>query len=94
MSIFSKKIIETIIVDGMKCSHCAQKVVDTLKKHNVKATFFIVGNYLKTKPELIKRMAEEGHIVGNHTYSHPDMSKISDFESFIFSFRASSSTMR
>ena len=57
-------------------------ILDVLKKHNVKATFFIVGNYLKTQPELIKRMADEGHIVGNHTYSHPDMSKISDMESF------------
>lgn len=57
-------------------------ILDVLKKHNVKATFFIVGNYLNTQPELVKRMNEEGHIVGNHTYSHPDMSKISDLESF------------
>ncbi len=57
-------------------------ILDTLKKHNVKATFFLVGNYIKTQPELVKRMADEGHIVGNHTLSHPDMSKISDAESF------------
>lgn len=57
-------------------------ILDVLRKHNVKATFFIVGNYLNTQPDLVKRMNEEGHIVGNHTYSHPDMSKISDFESF------------
>ena len=41
-----------------------------------------MGNYLETSPELVKRMAEEGHIVGNHTYHHPDMSKISDKQSF------------
>jgi len=41
-----------------------------------------VGNYLETSPELVKRMVEEGHIVGNHTYHHPDMSKISDKQSF------------
>ncbi|MBQ2667107.1 MAG: polysaccharide deacetylase family protein [Clostridia bacterium] len=57
-------------------------ILDALKKHGVKATFFLVGNYLETQPELVKRMAEEGHTVGNHTYSHPDMSKIGDRDSF------------
>ena len=57
-------------------------ILDTLKKHNVKATFFVVGNYIETSPDLINRMVEEGHIVGNHTYHHPDMSKISDITSF------------
>lgn len=57
-------------------------ILDALKKHNVKATFFLVGNYFETQPDLVKRMVEEGHSVGNHTYSHPDMSKISDTESF------------
>lgn len=52
------------------------KILDVLKKHGVKATFFLVGNYLETQPELVRRMAAEGHTVGNHTYSHPDMSKI------------------
>lgn len=57
-------------------------ILDTLKKHNVKATFFVVGNYIQTSPDLVKRMVEEGHIVGNHTFHHPDMSKISDLNSF------------
>ena len=57
-------------------------ILDALKKHNVKATFFIVGNYLETSPELVKRMVAEGHTVGNHTFHHPDMSKISDAASF------------
>lgn len=57
-------------------------ILDVLKKNNVKATFFLVGNYIKTAPDLVKRMVDEGHIVGNHTFSHPDMSKISDMESF------------
>ncbi len=59
-----------------------EPILDALKKHNAKGTFFVVGHYLETAPELIKRMVEEGHTVGNHTYSHPDMSKISDKESF------------
>ena len=57
-------------------------ILDALKKHNVPAAFFLVGNYLGTSPDLIKRMVEEGHIVANHTYRHPDMSKISSKEAF------------
>ena len=53
-----------------------------MKKHHAPATFFVVGNYLKTSPDLVKRMAEEGHIVGNHTLNHLDMSKLSSKEEF------------
>ncbi|MCI8326165.1 MAG: polysaccharide deacetylase family protein, partial [Lachnospiraceae bacterium] len=59
-----------------------EAILKALKKHNVKATFFVVGNFLETSPDLIKKMTEEGHTVGNHTYHHPDMSSISDQESF------------
>lgn len=58
------------------------KILDALKAHNVKATFFLVGNYFEKEPELVKRMVDEGHTVGNHTYSHPDMSAIQSKESF------------
>ncbi len=51
-------------------------ILDALKKHNAKGTFFIVGNYLTTSPDLVKRMVEEGHIVGNHSYHHPDMTSM------------------
>ncbi|MBO5221550.1 MAG: polysaccharide deacetylase family protein [Clostridia bacterium] len=51
-------------------------ILDTLKKHNVPATFFLVEHYMKTSPDLVKRMAEEGHLIANHTASHPDMSKL------------------
>lgn len=57
-------------------------ILDALKKHKAKGTFFVVGNFLETSPELTKRMVEEGHTVGNHTYHHPDMSQISDMEAF------------
>ena len=57
-------------------------ILDALKKHQVPAAFFVVGNYLETSPDLVKRMLAEGHIVANHTYHHPDMSKISSKESF------------
>jgi len=59
-----------------------ESILDALKKHNATATFFVVGHYLESAPELVKRMVEEGHIVGNHTYNHPDMSKISDRAAF------------
>lgn len=61
---------------------CTSAILDTLKKHDAPAAFFIVGNYLETSPDLVKRMVEEGHLVGNHTYHHPDMSKISTKEAF------------
>lgn len=59
-----------------------EAILDALKKHDAPATFFVVGHYLETAPELVKRMAEEGHLVGNHTYHHPDMSRISSEEAF------------
>lgn len=57
-------------------------LLDALKKHHAPATFFVVGNFIEDNPDLIKRMVKEGHTVGNHTYSHPDMSQISTKESF------------
>ena len=57
-------------------------ILDALKKHNAPATFFIVGNLLSTSPDLVRRMTEEGHTVGNHTFHHPDMSKISSIDAF------------
>lgn len=59
-----------------------EPILDALKKHNVQATFFVVGHFLETAPDLVKRMVEEGHAVGNHTYHHPDMSAISDQGAF------------
>ncbi len=61
---------------------CTPAILDALKKHNVRATFFLVGNYITSCPDLVKRMVEEGHNIANHTYSHPNMSNISSVESF------------
>lgn len=57
-------------------------ILDALKKHDASAVFFVVGHFLETAPDLVKRMVEEGHAVGNHTYHHPDMSSISDPDAF------------
>lgn len=59
-----------------------ERILDTLKKHQAPAAFFIVGTYIDAEPELVKRMHEEGHIVGNHTWHHPDMTDIETEESF------------
>jgi|GEM_PF-56585 peptidoglycan-N-acetylmuramic acid deacetylase len=59
-----------------------EAILDALKKHHATATFFVVGHFLESAPELVKRMVAEGHTVGDHTYHHPDMSKISDLATF------------
>ncbi len=58
--------------EGYEAGYTAQ-ILDTLKANGVKAAFFITGHYLNTQEELVKRMIDEGHIVGNHTVNHPSM---------------------
>lgn len=58
------------------------KILDVLKKEKVPATFFLVGDYIKANPDIVRRMDKEGHIIGNHTMSHPDMSIITDQNDF------------
>lgn len=57
-------------------------ILDVLKKHQVPAAFFLVGDYLERNADLVRRMVAEGHIVGNHTATHPNMSKITDRAAF------------
>ncbi|TVY09805.1 delta-lactam-biosynthetic de-N-acetylase [Paenibacillus cremeus] len=52
------------------------RILDTLKAKQVPAIFFVTGHYIKEQPELLKRMVAEGHLIGNHSWSHPDMSQI------------------
>ncbi len=59
-----------------------EPILDALKKHDAPATFFVVGHFLETAPEMAKRMVSEGHAVGNHTYHHLDMPAILDEETF------------
>ena len=61
---------------------CTEQILDALKKHNAPAAFFVVGNMVETAPDIVRRMAAEGHVVGNHTYHHPDMSSISRQDAF------------
>ena len=57
-----------------------EKILNALKDNNVKGTFFITAHYVNTASELVKRMIEEGHIVGNHTVNHKSMPSLSDEE--------------
>ena len=77
----SKKVLYLTFDAGYE-NGCTEKILDALKKHNVQAAFFLVGNYLEQNADLVRRMVREGHIVGNHTMHHPDMSKISDPAAF------------
>ena len=61
---------------------CTAQILDALQKHHAPAAFFLVGNYIERNPDLVRRMAQEGHTVGNHTYHHWDMSKIGEMEQF------------
>lgn len=56
------------------------QVLEVLKKHNVKATFFLLGSNVEQYPELAKRIVAEGHQVGNHSYNHPDLRTLTDAE--------------
>ena len=59
-----------------------EKTLDILQENNVPGAFFVLSNLIDKNPELIKRMANEGHLVCNHTSKHPDMSKITDIDDF------------
>ena len=55
-------------------------LLDGLKERGVKATFFLIGENADKNPEIVKRMAEEGHLIGNHTYHHVELTKVSEKE--------------
>lgn len=57
-----------------------EAILDTLQQTDTKAIFFITGHYLKSSKDIVKRMIDEGHIIGNHTYSHKDFTKSTSTE--------------
>lgn len=77
----NKKILYLTFDCGYENGNTPQ-ILDALKKHGAPATFFVVGTYIESNLELIKRMISEGHTVGNHTWHHPDMAQISAMEIF------------
>lgn len=77
----TKKVIYLTFDCGYENGYTAQ-ILDALKKHSAPAAFFVVGHMIESAPDIVKRMAAEGHIVGNHTFHHPDMSSISEQAAF------------
>ena len=57
-------------------------ILDALKKHQAPAVFFVVGNFIKDNPDLIRRILADDHIIGNHTMTHPDLPQISSMDAF------------
>jgi peptidoglycan-N-acetylmuramic acid deacetylase len=72
-----KKNIYLTFDEGYEAGYTSQ-ILDILKENEVTATFFITGHYLNTQTDLVQRMLEEGHEVGNHTVNHPSMPEISE----------------
>lgn len=67
-SLETKKIISVTFDDGP--NENTLSILDILKKRNIQATFFCIGKNIQKHPEILKRIIDEGHIVGNHSYSH------------------------
>lgn len=78
--ILSEKPRIAITFDDGPSETYTPRLLDGLKERNVKASFFVIGKMAEANPKLIQREKEEGHLIGNHTYNHVDISKISDEE--------------
>ncbi len=70
-----QKYVALTFDDG-PCKQYTPEILDILKKHDARATFFVIGKNAEVLPELVKRAFDEGHEIGNHTYSHPKMREI------------------
>ena len=75
-AVYRKNEEEKVVYFTFDCGYengWTEPILDVLKEKNVPGLFFVVGHYVETAPDIIKRMYEEGHLVGNHTYNHPNM---------------------
>lgn len=75
-----KKEMTALLINVSWGEEYIPKMLKTLKEEKVKASFFIEGKWAKKHPDLVKMIADEGHLIGNHAYSHPDMAKITQQE--------------
>ncbi|CAM3721442.1 peptidoglycan-N-acetylglucosamine deacetylase [Cytobacillus oceanisediminis] len=76
---YNKAEVALTFDDGPDFVH-TPLILDKLKKYGVKATFFLLGENVEKYPDVVKRMAAEGHVVGNHSYDHPNFVKVSNEE--------------
>ena len=77
----AKKVLYLTFDAGYE-NGCTENILNVLKRDQVPAAFFLVGNYLERNADLVRRMVAEGHTVGNHTMHHYDMSKLTTKEAF------------
>jgi peptidoglycan/xylan/chitin deacetylase (PgdA/CDA1 family) len=66
--------------DDAPDDHFTPQILDVLKQEGVRATFFVVGNRVEAHPDIVQRMVDEGHVIGNHSYNHANLPKLSDVE--------------
>lgn len=81
-SVIEEKPKIAITFDDGPSESCTPVLLDGLKERNVKATFFLIGENVEKSPEIVKRMSEEGHLIGNHTYHHVEITKIPDDQAY------------
>ena len=77
----SRKVLYLTFDAGYE-NGCTEKILDVLQEQQIPAAFFLVGNYLEKNADLVRRMVQEGHTVGNHTMHHYDMSKLTTRDAF------------
>ncbi len=85
-AIYRKNAEEKVVYFTFDCGYengWTEPILDVLKEKNVPGLFFVVGHYVETAPQIIKRMYDEGHLVGNHTYNHPNTATDVDAQTFI-----------
>lgn len=73
----NEKVVYLTFDNGYENGY-TESILNTLKKEEAPATFFLTGHYLKSAAPLVKRMVEDGHIIGNHSYGHPNMANLSE----------------
>ncbi len=85
-AVYRKNEEEKVVYFTFDCGYengWTEPILDVLKEKNVPGLFFVVGHYVETAPDIIKRMYDEGHLVGNHTYNHPNMATDVSTDKFI-----------
>lgn len=78
----TKKNLVALTFDDGPNPKFTPKILDILKQNKIQATFFDIGNKMLKYPQIVKRQVKEGHLIGNHTFSHPDL--ILDSEKSIY----------
>lgn len=84
----SERVVYLTFDQGYEAGYTA-RILDTLRDKGVRATFFLTGAYLRDEPGLVRRIAAEGHLVGNHTRTHPSLPSVAgDVDAFTEEYRA------